>query len=168
MSKQVYYLLLCSILFGFVMGCSERKSVPLPATTSETTAVTGTSGGSNGSSESTASESSASESVVIEKPAAPGVTHRSDFEDSAEVPMSIITVPLATYFKAEEMAVFNIQIPHTMSLYQATTGEYPKTEEEFMTNIIEQNQIVLPKLRSGDSYVYDVPTHTLMVRTVSR
>ena len=93
-----------------------------------------------------------------------GVTHKADWEDSSEKPMSIVTVPLATYFKAQEMTVFRIQIPQAMNLYKAETGEAPKTEQEFMENIVQKNQIVLPQLPEGDSYFYNPETAELMVR----
>lgn len=93
-----------------------------------------------------------------------GVTHKADWEDSSEKPMSIVTVPLATYFHVKEMQVFNIQIPSAMKLYKASTGEFPKTEEEFMQKIVKENQIILPELPEGDSYFYDPKTETLMVR----
>lgn len=100
----------------------------------------------------------------VEVEAGVGVTHKADWEDSSEKPMSIITVPLANYFHAKDRAVFDMQIPKSMQLYQAETGANPKTQEEFMTNIIQKNQIILPELPEGDSYFYDPETATLMVR----
>lgn len=97
-----------------------------------------------------------------------GVTHKADWEDSSEKPMSIVTVPLATYFKAQEMTVFRIQIPQAMNLYKAETGEAPKTEKEFMENIVQKNQIVLPELPEGDTYFYNPETAELMVRAKKR
>lgn len=152
--------ILCLILSVFLLGCSEKRSVQLaPAKTD-----------SAGDQDTAASSAPAEPQVQVrEVPAAAGVTHRSDFDVSANdttavVPMSIVTAPLAAYFNAQEMTVFSIQIPHAMSLYQAETGEFPKSQEEFMTNIIERNQIVLPKLREGDSYYYDTGLRQLMVR----
>lgn len=100
----------------------------------------------------------------VEVEAGVGVTHKADWEDSSEKPMSIITVPLATYFHAKEMTVFNMQIPSAMNLYKAETGEFPKTEEEFMTQIVQKNQIILPELPEGDTYFYDPAAATLMVK----
>lgn len=97
-----------------------------------------------------------------------GVTHKADWEDSSEKPMSIVTVPLATYFKAQEMTVFRIQIPSAMNLYKAETGEAPKTEKEFMENIVQKNQIILPELPEGDTYFYNPETAELMVRAKKR
>ncbi|MBR2586387.1 MAG: hypothetical protein IKE64_13250 [Thermoguttaceae bacterium] len=159
MKASIYGSILCVILSVFLLGCSEKRSVQIAPVKQD----------SAGEQEAAPSVPAEPQVQTREVPAAAGVTHRSDFDVSANdttamVPMSIVTAPLAAYFNAEEMTVFNIQIPHTMSLYQAETGEYPKSQEEFMTNIIERNQIVLPKLREGDSYHYDVQTHTLMVQ----
>ncbi len=52
-------------------------------------------------------------------------------------------------------------IKHTVDLYQAETGEYPKTHEEFMEKIIKANNIALPVLPRNRKYVYDVATHEL-------
>lgn len=99
------------------------------------------------------------------KVAGVGATGKGDYGVTSEEAMSIITVPISTYFQAQERAVFDMQIPHTMNLFQATEGRYPNSEEEFFQRIIKENQIQLPKLPEGDSYVYDVPSHTLMIKT---
>jgi hypothetical protein len=53
-----------------------------------------------------------------------------------------------------------LNIKHAVDLYQAETGEYPKTHEEFMEKIIN-NKIALPGLPPYQKYVYDVSTHEL-------
>jgi hypothetical protein len=55
------------------------------------------------------------------------------------------------------------QITHALDLYHAETGEYPKTYDEFMENIIKKNNIALPKLPVYQKYAYDAPTHKLLV-----
>lgn len=102
------------------------------------------------------------------KKAGVGATGKGQYGVSSEQPMSIITTPVSTYFYAQEKTVFDMQIPQALNLFQASEGRYPNSEEEFMNKIIKANMIVLPKLPEGDSYVYDVPTHTLMVRTVKK
>ncbi len=92
-------------------------------------------------------------------------TGKGEYGVTSEEPMSIVTVPISTYFRAQEMAVFNMQIPSALNLFQASEGRFPASEEEFMQSIIRANQIVLPKLPEGDTYVYDVPSHTLMIKT---
>ncbi len=56
-----------------------------------------------------------------------------------------------------------LNIKHAVDLYQAETGEYPKTTEEFMEKIIKANNIALPKLPFYQEYTYDVATHSLIV-----
>jgi hypothetical protein len=56
-----------------------------------------------------------------------------------------------------------LSIQHSLDLYQATNGEYPKTREEFMEKIIKENGIALPKLPFYQEYGYDVPNHKLVV-----
>jgi hypothetical protein len=54
-------------------------------------------------------------------------------------------------------------ITHALDLYQAETGEFPKTYEEFMEKIIKANNIALPKLPFYQDYAYDAPTHKLVI-----
>ncbi len=56
-----------------------------------------------------------------------------------------------------------LNIKKAVDFYQAETGEYPKTTEEFMEKIIKANNIALPKLPFYQEYTYDVPTHSLVV-----
>lgn len=102
------------------------------------------------------------------KVAGVGATGKGNYGVTAEEPASIVTVPISTYFHAQEVAVFNMQIPSAMNLFQASEGRFPNSEEEFMQSIIRANNIVLPKLPEGDSYVYDVASHTLMIKTKSK
>lgn len=99
------------------------------------------------------------------KEAGVGATGKGEYGVTSENPMSIVTVPISTYFHAQEMAVFNIQIPSAMNLFQGAEGRYPNSEEEFFQRIIREGQINLPKLPEGDVYFYDVPSHTLMIKT---
>lgn len=99
------------------------------------------------------------------KVAGVGATGKGEYGVTSEQPMSIVTVPISTYFRAQEKSVFNIQIPQALSLFQASEGRFPSSEDEFMRSIIQANQIVLPELPEGDSYVYDVESHTLMIKT---
>jgi hypothetical protein len=54
-------------------------------------------------------------------------------------------------------------ITHAMQLYEATNGHYPETYEEFMKEIIEANNIALPKLPEYQKYAYDEKEHKLIV-----
>ena len=58
-------------------------------------------------------------------------------------------------------SILNIQ--HALDLYQAETGEFPKTTEEFMEKIIKANNIALPKLPFYQEYGYDPDKKELVV-----
>lgn len=60
-----------------------------------------------------------------------------------------------------QTSILNIQ--HALDLYQAETGEFPKTTEDFMEKIIKANNIALPKLPFYQEYNYDAPNHKLVV-----
>jgi hypothetical protein len=51
-----------------------------------------------------------------------------------------------------------------MDLYQAENGRYPANYDEFMTEIIKKNNIVLPVLPKYQEYFYDENAHALQVR----
>jgi hypothetical protein len=55
------------------------------------------------------------------------------------------------------------RIKHAIDLYQAETGEFPKTKEEFMDKIIKANNIVLPKLPEYQDYSYVAEEHKLVI-----
>jgi hypothetical protein len=75
----------------------------------------------------------------------------------------IMVEPAKAYFRVEQKMVFNVQIPQAMQLFQATEGRKPNSEQEFMTKIITEQQINLPKLPAGHKYVYNVEKGELMV-----
>ena len=54
-------------------------------------------------------------------------------------------------------------IDQAVRFYQAETGEYPKTTEEFMEKIIKANNIALPKLPFYQEYAYDPAAHSLVI-----
>ncbi|MBM4004015.1 MAG: hypothetical protein FJ295_12140 [Planctomycetes bacterium] len=76
----------------------------------------------------------------------------------------LIVTPAKTLFAAKEKIVFEIAIPHALNLYNAAEGNYPRSHDEFMERVVRANNIVLPKLPEGNSYVYDPETYELMVR----
>jgi hypothetical protein len=54
------------------------------------------------------------------------------------------------------------QITQAVEFYRANNdGQYPKTQEEFMENVIKPNNIRLPVLPRNRKYVYDVDKHEL-------
>lgn len=117
--------------------------------------------------ESEVAQNSSAEATTIKR-AGVGATGKGQYGVTSEQPISIITTPVSTYFYAQEKTVFDMQIPQALNLFQASEGRFPNSEEEFMQKIIQANQISLPKLPEGDSYFYDVPSHTLMIRSVKK
>ncbi len=75
----------------------------------------------------------------------------------------IITTPLASYWRSQELAAYRIKVPHALNLYKATYGHFPKTQEEFVREILEPNMIKLPELPEGHFYVYDAEKGELQV-----
>ncbi|WP_164104183.1 hypothetical protein [Candidatus Laterigemmans baculatus] len=67
----------------------------------------------------------------------------------------VIAQPAVSLFAVRERAVFDIQIPKAMQLFEATEGRKPKSHEEFMQRIIAANQIQLPELPTGSEYRYE-------------
>ncbi|MCL2306044.1 MAG: hypothetical protein FWC43_11940 [Planctomycetaceae bacterium] len=97
------------------------------------------------------------------------VTGKADFaKDGDKHIMAPILVPLGEYFKISEHIVFRMQIPEAMKLYRAEhDNKPPATHDEFMKDIINANQIELPKLRNpDDKYQYDPESGELMISTI--
>ncbi|HEX5442769.1 MAG TPA: hypothetical protein VFW87_03020 [Pirellulales bacterium] len=88
--------------------------------------------------------------------AQPGVTGKGNYGPG------LIATPISVYFQAQERLVFD-QVVHALRLYDAEHGSKPKTEEEFMTKIIQANNIRLPKLPEGSKYKYDSQKGELLV-----
>ena len=105
--------------------------------------------------------------MPYEPPAAPEDTIR----EKAEVGMGrkgnysqgIITTPLSTFWRTQEMVAYRVQVPQALNLYKATNGHFPKTQEEFVKEILTPNGIKLPELPQGHFYVYDAEKGELQV-----
>lgn len=93
--------------------------------------------------------------VIAEKPQ-PGVTGKGNYGPG------IVTTPISVYFQAQERVIF-LQVDQAMNLYQAEHGHKPKSEDEFMKQIIQFNQIRLPQLQPGSKYKYDPEKGELLV-----
>jgi hypothetical protein len=74
----------------------------------------------------------------------------------------IVTTPISVYFQAQEQLIF-LSVQHAVDIYQGLNGYKPKSEDEFMKEIIEANQIKLPQLPPGHKYKYDPQKGELMV-----
>lgn len=95
---------------------------------------------------------------MVQEKAQAGVTGKGDYGGAG-----IVTTPISAYFQTKERVIFEIQIPHAMQLYEALNGSKPKTQEDFMREIIQANMIRLPELPAGHKYVYDPKKGELMV-----
>ncbi|MDR1962729.1 MAG: hypothetical protein LBQ50_03010 [Planctomycetaceae bacterium] len=86
-------------------------------------------------------------------------------QTGGEQASDIITVPIATLFRAKEMTAYRIQVPQALQLYKAMNdGKGPETHEAFMKDIIRANNIPLPELPEGHEYLYDPATEQLMIQ----
>jgi len=65
-----------------------------------------------------------------------------------------ITTPIRAMFRVEQMLAFSM-IKQPMDFYEIQHGHFPKTQEEFMKEIIEKYDITLPELPAGKRYFYD-------------
>ncbi len=77
----------------------------------------------------------------------------------------MIAQPAITLFTVRERAVFEIQIPQAMNLFEASEGRKPKSHDEFMAKIINANQIKLPELPAGKTYQYHPDDSQLYVHS---
>lgn len=75
----------------------------------------------------------------------------------------VVVTPVKTLFAFKEKAVFEIQIPQALTLFNASEGRNPTSHEEFMEKIVQANNIRLPELPEGHRYLYDPATNELMV-----
>jgi hypothetical protein len=93
-----------------------------------------------------------------ERRAEPGVDRR-----GTRYGGGFITEPVSQYWGMRESMTFK-NIEHAMNLYNATNGNYPRTHQEFMEQIIQPGRISLPPLHDGETYFYDPESHELKVR----
>jgi len=75
----------------------------------------------------------------------------------------IISGPASQLFQVRQRAIFDVQIPHALQLYKATNGRAPRSHEEFVKEILEPNQLVLPELRDGLAYQFNTEAEELWV-----
>ena len=59
--------------------------------------------------------------------------------------------------------ISKLSIEKAIQLFQAEHGRFPKDHEEFMSQIIERNNINLPVLPGKRQYQYDVANHELKI-----
>ena len=97
--------------------------------------------------------------------AAPGMTGKGNYASAGNTsnPMSIVTTPISVMFRTQDRIVLQY-IEAAMNLYKGEHGKVPATHEEFMDKIIQANNIQLPRLPAGQTYVYDPVDGVLKVR----
>jgi hypothetical protein len=72
----------------------------------------------------------------------------------------------AQAYRTQIGRISSMSIEHSMQLYEAEHGEYPKNYDEFMSLIIKKGQpdgINLPLLPYYQEYAYDEPNRKLVV-----
>lgn len=77
-----------------------------------------------------------------------------------------ISEPARQYFRIRERAVFDIQIPQALKMFNAINGKGPADHEEFMKKIVGENNISLPELPAGKKYVFDTEKGELMIERI--
>ena len=73
-----------------------------------------------------------------------------------------LRTPVKALFVAKQRVAF-LKVEQALNLYNAEHGFKPKTHEEFMEKIIKPNNIELPELPEGQTYVWDPEAGELMV-----
>ena len=95
------------------------------------------------------------ENNMVTVAATPGMTGKGNYASAnANNAMGIITVPISQYFRVQERLALQ-QVEAGMNYFKAEQGRAPATQEEFMEKIIQANNIKLPQLPTGQSYVYE-------------
>ena len=56
-----------------------------------------------------------------------------------------------------------MNVNHTLDLFNASEGRYPKDHEEFMARIIKENNLALPMLPYYQEYGYHAGDHKLII-----
>jgi hypothetical protein len=86
---------------------------------------------------------------MIREYARAGVSGRDKYD------ASIVFTPMHANFSLKEQAIFDLQIPKAMELFQGVHNRKPNSHAEFMREIIQKSNIRLPRLSEGARYIYD-------------
>jgi hypothetical protein len=136
-------LLLLVILVCFSFACNSSTSTTQPTPTTEVKAMP---------------------AKPEARPAEVGVGIQGQSLENEKGIGKMIAQPALTLFRAKEEIVFEVQIPSLLEIFRASEGRYPESHEEFMKKIIKENKVVLPKLPTGQIYMYNVEEHQLWVQ----
>jgi len=105
---------------------------------------------------------------VIGTPPAPPTQYKASEDHTAkgmkaaEIGKGVISTPAKVYLRIPDKLIFD-QVNHALGLYRAANGDFPKTQEEFQREIITANNLKLPELPSGSTYVYRPAEGELMI-----
>lgn len=67
----------------------------------------------------------------------------------------IVSGPASALLKVEQKVVLDIQIPQALQLFKASNGRFPKSHDEFMSQIVQANRLQLPELPDGMVYRFN-------------
>ena len=111
------------------------------------------------------SEPAAQQSSAPAKPAEIGEFDQEAGKEVVKLDAKVtdpITGPLEILKKAR-VELPMLAIEHALNIFNANEGRFPKSHDEFMTQVIAANNIRLPVLPSGLDYQYDVDGHRLVI-----
>jgi len=75
----------------------------------------------------------------------------------------VLVTPAKAFFSVRERVIFQAAIPQALNLFEAAEGRKPNSHDEFMSRIIQANNIQLPRLPPDRKYVFDPQLGELMV-----
>jgi len=98
------------------------------------------------------SDHSTVQSVTTDSSSQPATTSTTTTRAAAEA--ATVRVPISQYFSTQDRLAL-LQIQNAVNLFRATHDRLPVSHEEFMTEIIRANNIQLPQLPDGHTYMYE-------------
>jgi len=100
------------------------------------------------------------------QPAAPSQPATPTQTSPPTVEPSILNLPTPAIGKTTDFVIettAKLQIEQAIEQYKALNGNYPKSHEEFMEEVIKKGDIQLNAPPAGKKYQYDVENHELKV-----
>jgi len=102
----------------------------------------------------------ATEPVMVQENASVDLTKKG--QAAAKLEPGVISTPARAYLRVPDRVILD-NITYAVKLYKAEHGDFPKSQEQFMQDIIAFNQIKLPELPQNSKYVYNPATGELMI-----
>ena len=153
--------LLCAFVITIMSGCDLAK----PQNQQENRQPAGMEGAADVPQDPPAQQESApKEDDTVTVKAEVGVGSKgSSYAKPTGGPMDIITVPISAGFRTRERISFML-IDDAMNKFKAEHDRLPDSHAEFVMEIIQKGNIMLPKLPEGQEYIYDPKDGELKVR----